>query len=477
VNRYALRHLLICLALLGAGAVQVAEATCTSPTTLVIDIQYCGALSGDQGPGWDVARALSNTAAINSALAAGNTILIPAGLWLVNSFEIPAGKTVLTGGLATILKKVDLDVAKPIVKVTGSNVRVDSFTAEGQVQHVAMPQESMHALEISNAASGASAITNVTLGDITGNNIAGDVVYIGGIASGAATVSNVTFGTITGSNVQRSMMSIVGGTDISGTAVTGGNCGYTTLDIEPNQDSQTPDRISIGLVQGGKFQLAAAPGAPQPIGTVQLGTLILDSGLQTNSMPAYPYYDLDVGIMASHWTMLRIGTFHASNKHWSAFFSPAWGQLAGQGSVVIGNYVGSGNGATNQAYGEFECNGCSWLKVASGSTQLYPSKPLFTGATTTSYDIENFTFSGGLGSSVNWGTFKNVTIDATGVAYLMSYVHNTIFDKVQLTYSSGTKPIFFWASTDNVLVDSNLAATLQSDSSSGNNTLIRTVTQ
>src|SRR5581483_4912489 len=199
----------------------------------------------------------------------------------------------------------------------------------------------------------------------------------------------------------RSMMSIAGGTDISGVAVVGGHCGYTTLDIEPNVGNQPPDRISIDLVQGGKFQLASA--GPM-IGTVKVGTLVLDSNLQTNSSPGYPQFDKDVGIMASYWTMLRIGELHASNKGWSAFFSSAWG---GHGSVEIGSYVGSGNGAGNQTYGEFECDGCSELRIDSGSTQLYPAKALFTGATTTIYDIENFTLSGGLGGYVTGGVFRN----------------------------------------------------------------------
>jgi hypothetical protein len=276
-----------------------------------------------------------------------------------------------------------------MVVIAGSNVEVGSFSAKGNI--ATDRGEHNHVLLVGTSAP----ISNIRIGDIAGTDIRGDVMYIGG---GLTTpVSDVRFGTITGSNILRSIVSITGGVDIHGAAIIGGNTGYTTLDIEPNLGSQAPDRIVIGKVQGGKVQLASAAPDSVVVGSVDIAVLDLNSDYQSPPNPAYTredgtaYFDTDIAILASSWTALRIGDFRATKKRWSAFYSGAveWPHT---GSVEIGKYTGSNNGAGNQSIGEFNCERCSKLKIGTGTTHLYsPLKPLFTGGATTVYEIENFT--------------------------------------------------------------------------------------
>jgi hypothetical protein len=454
-----------------------ASASCLNPSKLPVDIRDCGAHALEE-PGWSD---FESTSAIQDALATGNVILIPPGTWKVQTIHVHSGKTIATAGLATVLKQKagttthppgQSPPSAPIVWIDGSDVEIGSFTAIGNIG--SDEGEGNHALQVASAA----AISNIKIGDISGSNIRGDVLYLW--ASNTAQLSNVRFGTITGTNILRSIVSITGGTDITGAAVIGGNCGYTTLDIEPNRDAQAPDRITIGKVQGGKLQLAAEPNTVV-IGSVDIAFLDLDTSYQSPPNPLYTrqsdgssYFDTDIGVLASRWTQLRIGQFRAAGKRWSAFYSGPW---EGAGSLEIGKYVGSGNGAGNQTPGEFNCEGCSSLRIHSGATQLYSSqKALFTGAASTVYEVENFALMGGpLGAYVTKGFFRNLTIDSSNVPYLMSSVQNSVFQNVRVTKTVGA-PIstFFWSSVDNVFVDSDLAAIRLQAGSSGNNLLVRT---
>ncbi len=465
---------LSCAALLSLVSLALpfaAEATCANPGKLPVDIRDCGAHAAEE-PNMST---FDSTSAIADAVAAGSVVSIPLGTWRVSTISIPAGRTIQTAGFATTLQQVPGTTtpqgdALPIVSIVGSNVEIGSFSAKGNI-HTDYGEWS-HALQIA----GAGPISNIKIGDISGTDIRGDVLYV--TDSTAAPLSNVRFGTITGTNILRSIVSITGGVDITGAAVIGGNSGYTTLDIEPNAGAQAPDRITIGKVEGGKLQLASASPSVV-IGSVEIALLDLNTAYQSPPDPAYTrqdgssYFDTDIGILASSWQRLRIGEYRATGKRWSAFYAGAWN---GSGAVEIAKYVGANNGAGNQVYGEFNCEGCSSLRVHSGTTQLYSTqKALFTGAVSTVYEFENFNFNGGLGAYVTNGLFRNLTIDASGVPYLMSAVHSSVFQNVRVTNTAGG-PIstFFWSSTDNVFVDSDLSTVRLEAGSSGNNLLVRT---
>jgi hypothetical protein len=384
-SRYMVRAI---FAALHIGAAQIALAVCVNPGKLPVDIRDCGAHPAEEA-GY---ANFDSTAAITAALNAGNVIRIPPGTWRVTQISIPTGKTVATAGLKTTFQQIR-DTGLPIVVIAGSNVKLGSFSATGNI--ATDQSEHNHALLVGST----SPISNVHIGDVMGSDIRGDVLYVGGTA--AAPVSNVHFGTIKGRNILRSIVSITGGVDISGIAIIGGNCGYTTLDIEPNPGSQAPDRIAIAKVQGGKVQLAS--GSPEiVVGSVEIGSLDLSTDYQSPPNPAYTradgtsYFDTDIAILASSWSVLKIGNFHATRKGWSAFYSAAWNLRRG-GSVEIGNYIGSDNGTRNQTHGEFHCGGCSKLKIDSGTTRPYsPHMPLFTGAATTVYAIRNFRMQRGM---------------------------------------------------------------------------------
>lgn len=365
-----------------AGGANAALAACAASGTHPLNVRDCGAHSAEE-PGY---AAFDSTAAITAALRGSDAIVIPRGTWRVAEVVVRARKNVITDGLRTVIEQIPGSNG-PIVLIAGSNVRVGSFYAKGNI--ASARGEHDHALQIGSTA----AISNVVIGDVFGIDIRGDVMYVGGTT--AAPVRNVRFGTISGRNILRSIVSITGGTAITGDAVVGGNCGYTTLDIEPNPGSQMPDLIRIREVRGGKVQLAS--GSPALfVGRVEIESLDLNSKYQSPPRPAFTrpdgssYFDTDIGVLASSWNLLKIGIYRASYKGWSAFFSAAVPPHPG-GTVEIGTYIGVGNGARNETYGEFQCGGCSKLEIDSGTTRLRSlRKPAFTGGASTLYAIRNF---------------------------------------------------------------------------------------
>ena len=448
-----------------------------------IDIRDCGAHSAAE-PGY---RDFDSTSAVKDALAAGDRIEIPAGTWLLSQIVITSGKTIQTSGLRTVLRQRPASMPDkpgtpnldfPLILLRGSDIDLGTFKAVGNIADDL--GEWNHAVTIASAA---GPISRIRVGDVFGQDIRGDVLMIDGAnqgAHGAGLVSAVSFGTITGDNVYRSMVSINGGTNITGVAAgdrkTGGHCGYRTLDIEPNHWNQAPDDVVIGQVVGGSLQLASADPEHQIIGSVTIGTVDLDSARQRRPRPDYQTpgdnqsgFDQSVGIIASSWHKLRIGDLRVTGKTRAALMAPSPAK-PGDGQIELGRYTGSGNATDpHEPFPELHCAGCTRLRVNSGSTTLPRPRP---GATAkyfvsggpdtagavTAMEISSFSLRGGgaFGATIARGLFRNLTIAGTTATpttpALFIDVNDCVFDNLHI---KGARTLL-WNGARNVVMGADL---------------------
>ena len=487
------------LFLLSAGALPTRAQCAVRQGRPSVDVRDCGAHSVTE-PGF---RDFDSTGALRDALAAADVIEIPAGTWLLSQVVITSGKTIRTSGLRTVLRQRPSSMPDrpgtpnqdfPLLELGGSDIDLGSFTAVGNIADDL--GEWNHAVNIGSAA---GPIARIHVGDIFGHDIRGDVLMIDGAnqgATGAGLVSAVSFGTITGDNVYRSMVSINGGTDITGVAVgdrtTGGHSGYRTLDIEPNGWNQAPDGVVIGAVVGGSLQLASADPAHQIIGTVTIGAVDLDSARQRRPRPDYQNpadhrsgFDQSVGIIASSWHKLRIGKLRVAGKTRAALMAPSPAN-PDDGQVEIGHYQGSGNATDPQEpFPELHCAGCTRLRVDSGSTTLpkpasgatakyFVSGGPDTAGTPTVVEIASFSLRGGgaFAATVAHGVFRHVTIAGTTqtatTPALFIDVNDSVFDDLRIT---GPHTLL-WHGSRNVVMGTKLTTAELEDGASANNVVI-----
>ncbi|RWN78080.1 MAG: hypothetical protein EOS02_09985 [Mesorhizobium sp.] len=231
--------------------------------------------------GGDKTGVVDQTSLITAMLANWDKIKVPAGICMAGSITLTAGKTLLTDGLKTVIQqKSGVAVGTRIINITGSNVTFGGATLRGNI--ATDTDEQNFGLFIRAATD----ISNIVIGDIVGENIRGDVIYVGGLLT--AKVTNLSIGNVTGNNVLRNVVSITGGEQISIGAISGNACGYYMFDVEPNANSQPCDLIDVQSIKGhciGAIGLRAQ--AAKRIGRVRIGMLDLDPGHTADSTPAY----------------------------------------------------------------------------------------------------------------------------------------------------------------------------------------------
>lgn len=224
-----------------------------------------------------------DTTAYTTALAVVDRIFIPAGTSIVSSISVPANKVIDTAGHDTTIKQKSGTAANTrIISVTGSNVRIGDLSVEGQLNQAGdTTGEQNHGIFINASA---ASLSNISIGNVTGTNIRGDVVYVG--QSGGNTVSQVIVGHVTGSNVYRNVVSVVSGSGVSIESVMGTQVGFYHLDVEPDVGAGTAKGISVGHIKGRSVGLIG-PTAADYIDGVTVGHLDLDPSYTTGSTPAY----------------------------------------------------------------------------------------------------------------------------------------------------------------------------------------------
>ena len=246
-------------------AIASSSQRCLASTTSAsqINVKSCGAV-GD--------GVADDTQAFAWALLNADEVIVPAAVYSVGQISVPAGKTLITDGLSTAFRqRSGMPSGTAIVLVTGSNVRIGSFSAEGNID--SDPGQWMPAISvIANDRTGD--LSDIVIGDVVGRNLRGDVLYLGSRAG--YKLSRVKAGNISGDNVYRNVVSITGtgaqGGDIAIKSITGTRVGLFHLDIEP--ETVPVVGVTVGSIKGHSVSVSGQSAAGY-VTSVSLGVVDL----------------------------------------------------------------------------------------------------------------------------------------------------------------------------------------------------------
>lgn len=213
-----------------------------------------------------------DTRAFRMAFLQADEVFVPAGIYSVRQIAVPAGKRMVTDGLSTMFRqRPGEQSATPIVLVLGSNVTIGSFSAEGNIH--SDPGEWMHVISVV-ADNRVGDLSDITIGDVVGTNIRGDVLYLG--ARPGFSLARVTAGNISGDNIYRNVVSITGtgaqGGQIRVDSVRGTRVGLFHFDIEPEIVPVTG--VSVGSIRGQNVSVSGQS-AEGRVSEVAMGALEL----------------------------------------------------------------------------------------------------------------------------------------------------------------------------------------------------------
>jgi hypothetical protein len=324
------------------------------------DVRRYGAVSG---------AADSTTGFAAAALvASSHANYWPAGTWNISSVTLTDNATVRTDGFATSVNQLAGYDGSPnsqrrLVNVAGSNIILGSFKSTGTI--ATDSDEQQHVVFVRKT--GAD-IDNITIGDIYGTDIRGDVLYIG--APNGYKVTNVRYGRITGNNVYRNVVSIVNGVShcYGVAAIADGAVGLCVYDVEPDTDASTD--IHIETIKG-RFVQVAPPNAADYADRITIGSMDLDPAYSANSTPNYPSHISTYGLSTRNCRMLQIGNARIRNfSHYAWLQTFNSGELADQ-RIYFGHLEVSGCGASESTYNSpLVATNMRYVEIASGTVSL-----------------------------------------------------------------------------------------------------------
>jgi len=267
------------------------------PATLTLNFTYPGYLSAgaytvtglkEAQPEWFGVNTTPGTTdmstAIVKAIASAPVIDLSATTYNTSPFNVPAGKTIRTAGLATIIQRRagSTDGVRTLT-VTGSNVVIGSHTTKGNI--ATETGEQNHGVFV-QATDATGDISNVHIGDVTGTDIRGDVVYAGQGTGTASKLRNVSIGNVMVNNVYRNGVSLVSGDGITVASVTGSQIGLVHLDIESNVGSGPTTNVTVGYIKGRSVGLIGQAPADY-VDNVTINVLDLSTDHASQSTPSY----------------------------------------------------------------------------------------------------------------------------------------------------------------------------------------------
>jgi hypothetical protein len=254
---------------------------------------------------------------IASAYQVVDSVFFGAGTYICDYISVPAGKSILTAGKTTIFQqKTGVPVGTRLINIIGSNATVESCTLRGNI--ATDTDEQNHGI-FCRADAATGNISMITIGDIHGVDIRGDVVYIGQGVTGEI-VSQIMIGNVSGNNIFRNVLSVVSGTDIDVASVTGSQVGFMMFDIESNAGSGTSENIHIGYCKGHRVGSIGTTSADFTSGVV-IDYLDINPTYVSASDPVYPtVYYIDDGFVVRNTKDLHIGFLKASGYNRSAIW-------------------------------------------------------------------------------------------------------------------------------------------------------------
>jgi len=244
---------------------------------------------------------------IQSALNKFAQIYIPSGNWVVDNLSITRGRTIHTDGFETkIIQRRQPAPNKPIISIIGSEVRLGSIYLRGNIDYD-VGEWNAGLTIIADRTIGN--INNILIKDIMGENIRGDVVYIG--SKEGKTTSDISIKNVFGRNIYRNTLSIVGGRNIRIESISGFAIGYKMFDIEPEIYTSDVSDISIGSISGGCNQIASSSPLIE-IANIRINSITSEEDA-ANSTPPYPLHDCSDQLILRNLQNLHINSIFIKN--------------------------------------------------------------------------------------------------------------------------------------------------------------------
>lgn len=370
----------------------------------------------------------------------------PGGEAVVSTLEVTLPCKVRTAGLATHLKqKAGLAENTAILDIK-ADFECGTLQATGNI--ATDTGESMHLFSLG----GAAPVTRVVLGDVYGTDIRGDLIYMGGTP--ANPLYNVRVGKVFGSNTYRNRVSVVGAVGVDIEAIDGsGGLGYRAIDVEPNPTNRQPDFVHVGYLRAANFQVAGGNLAGG-VGRVRIDRVELDNSLIADAVPAYPSFPTaagNIGIICGDAAEIAVGTMKARGFAERLLNSSAntFAQVIKIGCVDIADC----DTAEATVKCLFNLDAFVTLRISRGVIAVAAVDRSVVKGNQGVYDFSDLTISGGqVASFCTGGTFRNLAIDANGVASpLFGTTTNSVFENITIT-NGGTATLMH-ACTFNTLTN------------------------
>ena len=335
-----------------------------------------------------------DTSSIQAAIDSGsNSIVFPSGTYKVSSLTISGSNYELVTCSSVTLSQINVASRQntPILAITGDNIKIGDLKFSGNIATDA--GEWNHCISIG------SGCENITLGNLHGENIRGDVLYVGGLA--ASPVTGVSFGTITGTNIYRCLFSLIGG-DVTGQAiVSAGTIGYRDICIEPNAGGTgQPGNLILDYYKGGLCQFVSADNTLANE-NVDITKVDLDQARVSNSTPTYAsgHGTSPIAMSLSYCKQVHIGSLKFRDYN----FVPLWCATAVIKSNISIDHLDIANcDITDATYNTmvYDGLGVNLLRIGKADIDLFSnSKFCFRGDTSSSamlVQVQRGTITGGL---------------------------------------------------------------------------------
>lgn len=257
------------------------------------------------------------TAAFHAARDAvngtGGSFLVPAGKYVVSELVFSGANYEIDCNGAFIQQKAGLTtngdgMLHPIITFpeAAHDIRMGDIHLTGNI--ATDYNEYSHGIIVQG--------DNITLGNVTGKDIRGDVIYTYGRTTSPSEYQwNLVTGVVTGDNVLRCVVAQAGGDATIKGIIQINGCGYKTYDAEPNAEaSYQPVTARIGFIRGGSVQLTSAGGG-NINGHIRIGVADLDGDKLVDSTPAYGGWPglNDTGLSVSSTDTLEVGALKVRN--------------------------------------------------------------------------------------------------------------------------------------------------------------------
>lgn len=309
------------------------------------------------------------TTAFTRMYASGaKEFFIPAGEYVVSSITPPVGSITHTAGFATIIQqKTGVSVGTRIVNIAQSDIvfAPEGITLQGNI--ASDTDEQNFGIFIRGAAD----IRNIRIGDVYGEDIRGDVVYVGGLST--AKVNDVRIGAVSGENILRNVVSVTGGENIHvDAAIVITAAGYMAFDVEPNSNSQLCNAIHCDYVKGRRCGVVGL--STNIVNHVSFGCVDLNESFQVNTTPTYSSFTgIQYGaFIVRNFESVEVEMLRMHNCAYKGIWQPTGVGDYLFGLLTIGALEQSTCGASDPDYNTYNLGSCR-LIVESGEVTLHAS--------------------------------------------------------------------------------------------------------